>query len=102
MTTRIGNHQACIVCSRRADGMAVGTPDRLGWYCEICGPERAKEALQDRKFDQIEQRAAKRVAALCGTSISLEPSELPDFIVWVVSEFAKAMRTEVKGDGVPF
>jgi hypothetical protein len=82
--------------------MAVGKPDRLGWYCSECGPERAKEALSmGKQLDAVEKRAAQRVAELCGTSVTLEPKELPDFITWAVEEFAKAMRQEVK-EGVPF
>jgi hypothetical protein len=100
--TRLNNPELCIVCARRADGMAVGKPDRLGWFCIECGPERAKEALaMGRKLDEVEKRAAKRVAALCDTAITLEPKELPEFVEWAVQEFAKAMRQEVK-EGVPF
>jgi hypothetical protein len=82
--------------------MAVGKPDRLGWFCSECGVERAKEALaMGRKLDEVEKRAAKRVAELCSTAVTLEPQELPEFVEWAVEEFAKAMRQEVK-EGVPF
>lgn len=102
MTTRINNPQACIVCGRRADGMAVGEPDRLGWYCEECGVDKAKEALSmGRALDAVEKRACVKVAELCGTSVTLNTDEMAEFVEWAVEEFAKAMRQEVK-EGVPF
>lgn len=103
---RINNSHLCISCSRRADGLAVGRPGHLGWFCNTCGPDLAQIALAMAKtpeFDIVEQRAANKVAELSGLSeFTLTASELPDFIKWAVTEFGEAVRKELEGKDVPF
>lgn len=102
---RINNPESCICCGRRADGLAVGKPNHLGWYCYECGPDLAKEAvaMKKREFDIIEQRAIKSVAAMIGTEpITLDPKEAPDFMKWLIEEFSQAMRREIEGGSAPF
>lgn len=105
MTSRINNPESCICCARRTDGLAVGRPGRLGWYCNDCGPDLARIALQmqNRNFDSLEQRIAEQVAAKAGSDpLTIEPAELPAFISWAVKEFADTIRKEVETGGAPF
>jgi len=106
MRSRINNPEVCIVCARRADGLAVGHPRRLGWFCNECGPVLAKKALhmtEHRKFDPFEERAAASVAALVGTStITLSQEELAEFITWAVKEFGEALAKEIDAGWPPF
>jgi len=106
MTSRLNNPESCICCSRRADGMAVGRPGKLGWFCNDCGAEMAKVALnliETRKFDVFEQRAAARVADLIAQQdMTLSKDELPDFIKWAVQEFSTAIRAELESGRPPF
>lgn len=101
---RLNNHHVCFMCGRRADGMAVGNPDRLGWYCNECGLERAKEAIRMPKdMDVFEQRALQKVAAsLPADQFNFPASELPQFIKWVIDDFGEAIRKEVDGGKAPF
>lgn len=100
--SRINNPHACICCGRRPEGLAVGNPDRLGWYCNQCNSDLAKVALamaikKDKELDTYERKACQRVAKLSGLSeFTLTSQELPDFVAWAVTEFAKAMRDELE------
>lgn len=105
MTSRINNPEACICCGRRADGLAVGKPQKLGWYCNECGPDLAKAAvaMAQREFDIIEKRAIKAVSDMIGNDpITLEPNETPDFLKWMIDEFSQAMRREIESGAAPF
>lgn len=104
--TRINNPESCICCSRRADGLAVGRPERLGWFCSECGPDMARIALQmaqSKELDVYEQRAAAAVAEkLPATDFNFPAEDLPKFIGWTVREFADAIRKEIEGGKPPF
>ena len=106
MTGRINNPESCICCARRSDGLAVGRPNQLGWYCNECGPDLAKIALKmaaKRELDIYERRACAQVAELCGTSeITLNKDELADFIAWAVTEFGTEIRKQIDGNEAPF
>lgn len=104
MTSRVNNPESCICCSRRADGLAVGAPRKLGWYCMECGPEMARIALamNTRVFDGVEKRAAEFVANEIGGKIEVEATEAPAFVLWVIEQFSNSMRKEIEGGGAPF
>jgi ribosomal protein L37AE/L43A len=105
MNSRTNNPEACIVCARRSDGLAVGRPERLGWYCKQCGPSNARTALYMKNMDDVEQRACLKVAeaASNGTeNLNMTSAELPAFISWCVKEFAENMRRDIDGGGPPF
>jgi hypothetical protein len=98
----INNPEACIVCSRRSDGVAVGQPGRLGWYCFDCGPVIAWSVfyMETRNFDQVEQRACLRVAEVLGDGdLEVPAAEVPAFLAYVIKEFALAMRQDVESVG---
>lgn len=103
-SARLDNPESCFVCSRRADGLAVGKPDKLAWFCETCDADLAKIALKAKPqdFDAFELRACQAVASLCGGEVRLEPVDLPQFIQWAVDEFSKAVRLEVESGKPPF
>jgi hypothetical protein len=104
--SRINNPEACIVCARRADGLAVGWVTKkqthLGWYCQQCGPSNARSALSMKNMDIIEQRACLKVANEVGGDLVIPAAELPAFISWCVKEFAENMRDEIENGGAPF
>ncbi|MFK4647197.1 ribosomal protein L37AE/L43A [Bradyrhizobium ottawaense] len=101
--TRLNNSHACIACARRSDGLAVGRPQKLGWFCLECGPDIARKALYMKNLDAVEQRACEKVAAEAGQEpITIAPSELPAFIAWAVKEFAETMRKDLDEGGAPF
>jgi hypothetical protein len=104
MTSRINNPESCICCARRPDGLAVGHPQKLGWYCLECGPDMAKIALAmtTRTFDAVEKRAAERVAHEAGGAIEVPAAEAPAFVLWVVEQFSTSMRKEIEEGGGPF
>lgn len=106
--SRINNSESCLVCGRRSDGMAVGepgspwSPPRLGWYCNECGPVTAWKVvfMDPRKLDTIEKRVAIKLAEdIChaGEPFEIPAEEMPQFISWLIQEFAEAMRKEVAG-----
>lgn len=103
---RINNQHICISCGRRSDGLAVGRPNHLGWFCTTCGPDLARIALemaQTPEFDAVEKRVAQKVAELSGLSeFRMTKDELPEFVQWAVREFSEAMRKELEGTGAPF
>jgi ribosomal protein L37AE/L43A len=100
---RLNNSHACIACARRSDGLAVGRPQKLGWYCVECGPNIAAKALYMKNLDAVEQRACEKVAAEAGQEpITLAPEELPAFIAWAVKSFAETMRKDLDQGGAPF
>lgn len=94
--------EACIVCSRRHDGLAVGRPNRLGWYCLECGPSNARTALYMKNMDGVEQRACLKVAEEIDGDITIPAAELPAFISWCVKMFAENMRRDIENGGAPF
>jgi len=108
--SRINNSQSCIVCARRADGLAVGFQGRrrhkdqkLGWYCTECGPSSARSALSMKNMDDVEQRACLKVAEEAGGDLVIPAAELPAFIAWCVKEFAENMRRDIEEEGgAPF
>lgn len=101
--TRINNSHSCIACARRSDGLAVGNPKRLGWFCTECGPDLARKALYMRNLDSVEQRVCEKVAEQAGAEpLTLNPQELPAFIAWAVKEFAETMRKDLDEGGAPF
>ena len=104
--SRINNPEACIVCSRRTDGMAVGRPTRLGWYflATNAAPPNALSALSMKNMDDVEQRACVMVAAEvnAGNEITIPATELPAFIAWCVKAFAENMRRDIENGGAPF
>lgn len=105
MTTRVNNPESCIACARRANGLAVGNPKKLGWYCADCGPDIARTALQmqTRNLDSLEQRTCLKVAEQAGAEpLTLTPQELPAFIAWAVKSFADTMRKDLEEGGAPF
>lgn len=97
MTRPFNTYQLCIVCRRRSSGVAVGKPDKLGWFCNECASERAKEitAMPDKKFDAIEKRAIQRVADKIGADLDCPQSELPQLIEWLISDFGEALKAEI-------
>jgi hypothetical protein len=101
-SARINNPESCVLCSRRADGLAVGRPDHLGWYCSECEVELAMRATKAKDFDIYETRAAVKVADSVGGDLSVPAVELAAFVKWVVDEFAKAIRDEVASGKAPF
>jgi len=101
----VNNPEACICCGRRADGIAVGRPGKLGWYCHECGPELARIALHmlTRDWDAIEKRAAEGIAAQIGGDLETVPAtELPAFVLWVVAQFSESMRKQIETGEAPF
>lgn len=104
MTSRINNPESCISCARRADGLAVGTPKKLGWFCNECGPDMAKIALamHARDFDTVERRAASAVAEAAGGALEVPADEAPQFVRWVVEQFAENMRKQFEAGAPPF
>ena len=104
MTSRVNNPEACICCGRRSDGIAVGKPGKLGWFCNDCGAPMAKSALalHTREFDAIEKRAAEAVATAAGGAIEVPMAEGPAFILWVVENFALSMRKQIESGSPPF
>lgn len=102
-SSRFNDHFLCVVCRCRADGLAVGKPEKLAWYCKDCGPRRARRALMTKKFDVFEERACCAVAEFMGTSeITLRKDEMADFVRWVVEEFGNALRKDLESDNPPF
>ena len=107
---RLNNPESCICCGRRADGLAVGRPGKLGFYCIECGPDMAKVALallasSGRPLDGVEQRVLERLAgeAVSGEeSLTVPAAELPAFLAWAVKSFATGMRDEIAAGGPPF
>lgn len=106
MHNRINNPHVCISCGRRSDGLAVGRPGRLGWYCLECNVDLARIALEmagSKNLDAVEQRACLKVAEGCGDdAVTLSPQELPAFIAFVVKSFADTMRKDMEEGGAPF
>lgn len=104
--SRVNNSEACISCSRRADGLAVGHPGKLGWYCKDCGSDLAKIALamHTRDFDVVEKRAAEDVSAILDYTepVVLTADEMPRFIRWAVTNFADKMRDAIASGAPPF
>ena len=104
--SRINNPEACIVCARRAAGLAVGFQGRrnikLGWYCTECGPSNARSALSMKNMDDVEQRACLKVAEEAGGDLVIPAAELPAFIAWCVKSFAENMRRDIEEGGAPF
>lgn len=103
--TRLNNPDSCICCTRRTDGLAVGRPGKLGWFCNDCGPDLARIALgmQTRNMDAVEQRVCLKVAEECSTeALTIEPAELPAFIAYVVKSFADTIRKDMEEGGAPF
>jgi hypothetical protein len=101
---RINNSESCLCCSRRADGLAVGHPGKLAWYCNQCGPNMAKIALalHERQFDAVEKRAALAVAEAAGGAIEVPAAEVPAFVLWVIEQFANCMRQDMASGAPPF
>jgi hypothetical protein len=104
--TRLNNPDSCICCARRTDGLAVGRPPKLAWYCSDCGPDLARIALQmqNRNLDAVEQRACLKVAEECSgaEALTIQAAELPAFISFVVKQFADTMRKDLEAGGAPF
>lgn len=104
--TRLNNPDSCICCTRRTDGLAVGRPGRLAWFCSDCGPDLARIALQmqNRNLDAVEQRACLKVAEEASSTepLTISPAELPAFIAWAVKSFADTMRKDLEQGGAPF
>lgn len=104
MTGRINDYNSCVVCGRLPDGLGVGDPKRIGWYCENCGPETARKATDmagSKTFKKLEQAAIKSVAALCGDGeIRMKPDEFEQFVAWAVENFGVEMR-RIIGSGEP-
>jgi ribosomal protein L37AE/L43A len=102
--TRLNNPQSCFLCRRRADGLAVGAPQKLGWFCSECGIPLAKEAykMPAKELDVFEQRACAKVAELCTGPVTLSNEELPAFVAWAVQEFSQAIRKEIESGDPPF
>lgn len=102
---RANNPEACICCSRRAAGLAVGRPGNLGWFCADCTPHQARTVLnmKSREFDTLENLVAAQVARdTANEPVTLTPEELPDFIRWCVTQFADTMRKHVEQGNAPF
>lgn len=91
------NINQCIVCRRRASGVAVGKPDKLGWLCHECGIERAKEVatMKEKAFDQLEKRAIQRIAEKIGEDLQCPKDELPQLIEWLIADFGEALKAEI-------
>ena len=107
MTSRLNNPESCICCARRADGLAVGKPGKLGWYCEQCTPELARIALdmalqRPKELDSLEKLAAEKVAEQIGGDATIPAAELPAFVAWTVKEFAEVMRKNMESGAAPF
>lgn len=106
MKPRINNYNSCIVCGRLPDGLAVGSPSRLGWYCADCGPETARKAMDmvgSKAFDKWERDAIDAVAKLCGDAdITMKSNEFRDFIAWAVENFGIEMRRIIDSGDAPF
>ncbi len=103
MTSRVNNSESCICCARRADGLAVGKPGKLAWYCHECGADMAKIALalHGRGFDAVEKRAACAIAEAAGP-IDVPADEAPAFILWVIENYAENMRKQFEDGAPPF
>jgi ribosomal protein L37AE/L43A len=101
---RIKNPHSCFICSRRSDGLAVGKPDKLAWFCEECGIKLAKEAYSmPKEFDIFEDRALARIAAkLPPTDFNFPASELPAFLKWMIDDFGEEIRKEIESGKAPF
>ena len=104
MSRPFNSIEQCIVCRRRASGLAVGKPEKLGWFCEGCGIPLAKEvtSMKEKEYDVIEKRAIQRVADKIGEDLVCPKAELPQFIEWLISDFGEAIKQEVSGDSPPF
>lgn len=104
MTLPIDNEWVCIVCRRQADSMAVGRPGRLGWFCEECGSERAKDAYtMQREFYVYEKRALEAVRKeLMEGDLIVPDGELITFLEWLVNTFGDKIREELDRGKPPF
>ncbi|MFG1340387.1 hypothetical protein [Xanthobacter autotrophicus] len=104
MTIPINNEWVCIVCRRQADSIAVGRPGRLGWLCEECGPERAKDAyMMQREFYKYERRALEKVRAeLMEGDLVVPDTELINFLEWLINTFGEKIREELDSGKPPF
>lgn len=104
MTLPINNPWVCIVCRRQADSIAVGRPGRLGWLCEKCGPERAKDAyMMQREFYKYEQRALEKVRAeLMEGDLVVPDADLITFLEWLINTFGEKIREELDSGKPPF
>lgn len=106
MSGRINNPESCICCSRRADGVAVGKPGKLGWYCLECGPDMAKIAVEmnERMFDGVELRAIESVVndAAGSEPVTIAPDEMHELVKWIIRAYAERMRNLIENGGAPF
>ncbi|MCC7253830.1 hypothetical protein [Hyphomicrobium sp.] len=104
MTLPLNAPDLCAICRRRSDNIAVGrAPDNLAWTCTDCLPA-AKEAIRMPKdFDRIEQRAVEKVAAqLPADQFAFPADELPQFVRYVLDDFAARLRAELASNEAPF
>jgi hypothetical protein len=107
------NPHVCL-CSRRADGFAVGKPGNLLWYCDECGPAIAKMVLKmtDKAFDAYEQRAVTAASEAGGEYLDgagkgdafdrVTPEEWSEMTVRIIRTFADTIRREVESGVAPF
>ena len=112
MTRPFNNEETCFLCRRRADGLGVGTPNKLGWVCQDCLPlSKDAYAMTDRAFDTFEQRAIAAAGEQAGGYLDeigktdlaqLDDTEWRLFLNTVVRSFGEAIRTEVQSGKAPF
>jgi hypothetical protein len=106
MIQRIGRHtEACFICARRAGANAVGGA-RWAWFCNQCGVELARDAVNmtRERFDLIESAARARVASMIvdgvdgGDDVTIQRNDVELFVGWVIDEFSKQMREAVRAE----
>lgn len=94
----------CVVCRAQSQGLAVGEPGRLGWYCEECGPERAERIVKMKEgaLNKLEQDAVMRLLEDLPETITVPAGERVLFIEWIIAEFGKNVRRELDANTPPF
>lgn len=95
----------CIVCRGRDSGTGVGTPDRIGWFCATCGPDRARiiHFMDKKTLDAFERRILDRVRTqLQDGDLDVPATEIVPFLEWLITTYGEEIRKELDNGGPPF
>lgn len=99
------NEHVCVVCRSRAAGFAVGDPRRLGWFCEACDTDLAKEVyrMSAKTLDSFERMAIDEVAKIMPQGeVVIDDHHKPDLIEWIIQTFGEKIRELIENDKAPF
>ena len=95
----------CIVCRSHDDGLGVGSPNRVSWYCKRCGPHRARivHDMDKPTLDAYERRALESVRAqLQDGDLDVPASEILPFLEWLITTYGEEIRKDIDNGGAPF